>query len=244
MSDKNIAVTRRRVLGGIVTVGAASAAVGAGTFAFFSDTETSTDNTVQAGTVDLNQASVTGSSSLGDNLAPGDSFTLQIETTYDGSIDGVDLNLDARLQEPSTDPDSGGEDNPSNTDLSAAQFASALSVDTAYVQINPGSSGPQDDLLSADSPGGDINTDIDLSSATVDDGGQYEVSGVDLDDVIADGLSGQNDYATLQGGDTVRVHIAGTLDENLGNAGQEDGVDIEVAFGVQQSDATNQGPTF
>lgn len=51
--SKTIELNRRRVLGGIVTVGAAAAAAGAGTFAAFSDTETSGGNEVTAGTLDL-----------------------------------------------------------------------------------------------------------------------------------------------------------------------------------------------
>lgn len=46
-------LTRRRLLGGITATGAAAAATGAGTFAYFRDTETSTGNTVQAGTMSL-----------------------------------------------------------------------------------------------------------------------------------------------------------------------------------------------
>lgn len=56
MSDDNswtAEVTRRRMLGGVLTVGAASSAAGAGTVALFSDKESSTGNTVQAGTLDL-----------------------------------------------------------------------------------------------------------------------------------------------------------------------------------------------
>ena len=57
MSDDNsgstIELNRRRVLGALGTVGVASAGAGAGTFALFSDTETSSGNSVQAGTMDL-----------------------------------------------------------------------------------------------------------------------------------------------------------------------------------------------
>jgi len=244
MSDNNIELTRRRVLGGIATVGAASAAAGAGTFAFFSDTETSTDNAVQAGTVDLNSPNSTVSYSVGDEIAPGESFTLQIETTYTGSIDGVTLNLNAQLAEPSSDPDSSNESTDNTTDLSATQFASAVTASTAKVEIVRDSSVvASDDLLSSDSPSNPISKDIDISSGTVDDGGSYEVSGSDLADVVSDGLSEQTEYATLQTDDTVRIYVSGTLDSDLGNDGQEDGVNVQVAFGVQQSDATPETPT-
>lgn len=51
--DKKFELSRRKVLGSVGTIGVASAAAGAGTMAFFNDEETSTSNTVQAGTLDL-----------------------------------------------------------------------------------------------------------------------------------------------------------------------------------------------
>lgn len=56
MSDDNtgIGLTRRRLLAGLGTLGAASAASGAGTFAYFHDTGTSNNNTIHSGTLKLN----------------------------------------------------------------------------------------------------------------------------------------------------------------------------------------------
>lgn len=124
MSDNNIELTRRRVLGGIATVGAASAAVGAGTFAAFSDTETSSGNSVTAGTLDLQlNPNSSGSTSIDfGTIAPGDSGYLVIELTNDGSIDATlqsinigDVSEDGSLTESLTtnsdgeDPNSDGE---------------------------------------------------------------------------------------------------------------------------------------
>jgi predicted ribosomally synthesized peptide with SipW-like signal peptide len=55
MTDDNQlpALTRRKLLAGIGAVGAASAGAGLGTSAYFSDTETFTNNTLTAGTLDL-----------------------------------------------------------------------------------------------------------------------------------------------------------------------------------------------
>lgn len=53
MANNSHTLTRRRVLGGLATVGSASAAAGAGTMAAFSDTESSSANSVQAGTLNL-----------------------------------------------------------------------------------------------------------------------------------------------------------------------------------------------
>jgi Ca-activated chloride channel family protein len=55
MTDKNQLpeLSRRKLLAGIGAVGAASAGAGLGTSAYFSDTETFTNNTLTAGTLDL-----------------------------------------------------------------------------------------------------------------------------------------------------------------------------------------------
>ncbi|WP_415382389.1 TasA family protein [Halosimplex sp. TS25] len=52
MTDQ-IRLSRRQVLGAAVAVGLGGTAAGAGTMAAFSDTESSSDNAVQAGTLDL-----------------------------------------------------------------------------------------------------------------------------------------------------------------------------------------------
>ncbi|GAA0652584.1 TasA family protein [Salarchaeum japonicum] len=94
MSDddqRTFELTRRRALGGLLTLGAAGAAGGAGTMAYFSDTETSTDNTVRAGTLDLtvNGASDIGGASLSvADIAPGWSDSYGLELGNDGTVSG------------------------------------------------------------------------------------------------------------------------------------------------------------
>lgn len=53
MSNKKIELSRRHVLGGLGTIGVASAGAGLGTSAFFSDEETFADNQLTAGALDL-----------------------------------------------------------------------------------------------------------------------------------------------------------------------------------------------
>jgi predicted ribosomally synthesized peptide with SipW-like signal peptide len=53
MSDKHIALTRRKVLAGLGTIGVAGAGAGLGTSALFSDEESFTNNSIQAGELDL-----------------------------------------------------------------------------------------------------------------------------------------------------------------------------------------------
>jgi predicted ribosomally synthesized peptide with SipW-like signal peptide len=53
MTDKNLDLTRRKVLGSIGAVGVAGAAAGYGTTAYFNDTESVENNTLTAGSLDL-----------------------------------------------------------------------------------------------------------------------------------------------------------------------------------------------
>jgi predicted ribosomally synthesized peptide with SipW-like signal peptide len=96
--SKKVELTRRRVLGGLGTIGVAGAAAGLGTSAYFNDEESFTDNLVQAGKLDLvvdyytshDQGSLGSTSQSGEvngngateylyevgDLKPGDSGTL------------------------------------------------------------------------------------------------------------------------------------------------------------------------
>lgn len=87
-------VTRRRLLGGLVTVGAASAAAGAGTMAVFTDSEQSGGNDLSAGTLDLTldgqDATVQFLSAA--TVAPGDSGSGTVTLRNTGSVPGyVDI---------------------------------------------------------------------------------------------------------------------------------------------------------
>ncbi|SFR93124.1 SipW-cognate class signal peptide [Halomicrobium zhouii] len=121
MNGKDIELSRRRVLGGIATVGAASAAVGAGTYAAFSDTEESTDNTISAGSLTLDTVSGT-EFSLG-KLYPNESTSeIEITTDYLGSL-STPL-LDWGIQ-------TGNEAVPNGS----GSFADQLNVDKASLSI-------------------------------------------------------------------------------------------------------------
>jgi len=87
-------LSRRKVLGGVLTVGAASAATGAGTMALFSDSEESNNNSVQAGTLDLTVGGNNSSTLSVSNIAPGDSGRTAIAVNNAGSLDGsLDVNV-------------------------------------------------------------------------------------------------------------------------------------------------------
>lgn len=90
-SDSTIELNRRRVLSGLGVIGIASAGAGAGTMALFSDSETSSGNTVQAGTLDLNDGVSSTSFSIGtgsSGLKPGDKGTAYFPLTNNGSLNG------------------------------------------------------------------------------------------------------------------------------------------------------------
>jgi spore coat-associated protein N len=88
--DSKLTITRRRALGSLLTFGAATAAVGGGTGAYFSDQADSEDNTIKAGSIDL-QTNGNNSPTTAINVgpvAPGDSggSTLRLDNT--GSVNG------------------------------------------------------------------------------------------------------------------------------------------------------------
>lgn len=207
--DNTIELNRRRVLGGIVTVGAAAAAAGAGTFAAFSDTEESTGNTVDAGTLDLSSNS-DGVISATD-IVPGDTVSGTVTSTYNGSVD-AEVDVSFSITEPSeeTEPSS------NNTELSAAEFAQELEVTTAEVDI-----------------GSSAHTESLLGSTTDANGNGY----VDLDDLVNagnfDAVTGNN----AVDGEDVSVTLDLTFRSDAGNAAQADGVDITVALTAEQPSA-------
>ncbi|MFB6069131.1 MAG: SipW-dependent-type signal peptide-containing protein, partial [Halobacterium sp.] len=89
MKEKQFDLTRRRVLGGLGTIGIASAAAGLGTSAYFSDTETYTGNTLTAGSLDLKVDWEEHYSDWSDDEM------VMIEDGNGGSMDGV------RMSKPS-----------------------------------------------------------------------------------------------------------------------------------------------
>lgn len=90
----------RKMYMSLVLIGLAAALIGAGSFAYFSDTETSTGNTFTAGTLDLEVMDGAGNwingtdvdlgwSAAANNLKPGDSKYFTIPVRNIGSVSGV-----------------------------------------------------------------------------------------------------------------------------------------------------------
>lgn len=90
-----IRLTRRRLLGGLAATGAAAGGAGAGTYAYFSDTEASSGNTVESGTIDLKvngSDGVTGAFSV-SNLAPGQYGSGSLDVSNGGSVTADHLEI-------------------------------------------------------------------------------------------------------------------------------------------------------
>lgn len=111
-------VTRRQLLGGLVTVGAGSTAAGTGTAAYFSDTEASSSNQVTAGTLTLGF----GGSAAFDfdmSLAPTESTVGQVELVRSGTLSGS-LDVDVDYAEADADGN--------KKDMTATEVAGNLEV--------------------------------------------------------------------------------------------------------------------
>lgn len=205
--DDNSTLTRRRVLGGIATVGAASAAAGAGTMAYFSDTETSSGNTLSAGTLNLDPEGSSGGSfdMTVSGLAPNDSGQqvgyLDLKNT--GSVDGtLDYEITGII-----DYENGQNDAESAVDSSDGNNAGELSDHLeirAYVDRTPADGTRNDDeaITSGWVPlsQGLVDTDISVSA-----------------------------------GEAIRIWVDARIPSGTGNEVQSDSVEIAAAFHLEQA---------
>lgn len=186
-----IKLSRRRILGGIVTIGGATAAAGAGTFALFNDEESSSGNDITAGTLTL--GSTSGSFNVSD-IKPTDripsSGSNSITTTYDGSISGVEVDFEISVAEPGSEPTEPSE---FSGNQSASAFAGQLNLETADLKKNGNSvndltegnttladiSGLTLDNQTTVSDGDSLSFDLamTLDSGT---GNEYQADGVDI----------------------------------------------------------------
>ncbi len=116
MSDVEFNLSRRSALAALATIGGGSAAVGAGTFAAFSDSEQTdgTDDSLKTGTLDLEfDTDKEGRLSLStEKLRPGDTGTEAVTLENAGSLDGtLSVTLDSitntDVSTPDSEPDGG-----------------------------------------------------------------------------------------------------------------------------------------
>ena len=161
--DTTIELNRRRVLGGLITVGGAAAAAGAGTYAWFSDEEESNDNTVTAGTLDLtgaNDEKITAKDMVPSQRIPS-SGSNTISVTYDGSstVTPVELDFSTSLSEPT--------ETNNTPDQSVTDLGNQLDVNTA-------------ELVQSGTPSTTVNLKADHGVSTVAD-----LDGLSLDAALS-----------------------------------------------------------
>lgn len=203
-------LTRRRVLGGSIVLGLTAAGAGAGTFALFSDTETSSGNTIQAGTLDLGLGVTSGSFTAG-NLKPTESISGSFDLTESGTITGNHVELDFSVNTTEAGASNDGDTAPSSAagmeelfqvttlDYDGTDLLSAYSVTDAnsngIVDLNDVvTHGVFDDLAA---PGGSTLT-LTIEATFVDaEGGTY-TGGLDDDDFQGDELEIIVDAALAQ----------------------------------------------
>jgi len=215
MSDKNIELTRRKALLGLGTVGVAAAGTGAGTFAYFSDTESSTGNTISAGTLNLtadgNDGSATTTVSV-DDVKPGGSGRGSTTLTNGGSVDGY-LNVDV-----------GTMTNNENT---------VVEPETAATGENggePGELGGVLDVIYGFDTTGDGNIDVPFVDTTSK---PYEP-------INRTGGAEYNPNIPLSSnGGSADFIVEWQLPSDVGNKIQSDGVELDVTFELLQNPSGN-----
>jgi spore coat-associated protein N len=201
----------KTVLMSVLMIGIVALVAGAGTFAYFSDVETSSGNTFTAGTIDLTPDNpgtfVTG---LG-NLAPAEDNPAQSTTlTNNGTLDAATMNIDVNI---TGEADGTGTQSPTSPDgtgvnMTANEYAETLKVETLTWKGT--------DLL------GNV-------TESVTDGNNYK----DLAEVAAADLSGQAGLNSSESGDFV-IDVTLDPDDAYGNNPQGDGVVISVQFDLEQ----------
>lgn len=178
--------------------------VGGGTWAYFSDPETSTGNILTAGTLDLKTNNVDGVTATltASTMKPSDSVgpaTITLKNSGNMVASALDIDISYVENDGATEPT----DADLLVDLDADGFADKLIVNTLTYGAT--------DLLA-------LVTDADAD-------------GKDMEEVAATDLTGQ---AGLVVDGTADFIIQVTLDSGAGNDFQNDGIDITFTFTIQQ----------
>lgn len=191
MSNDTLTLSRRRLLGSVVAVAGASAGVGAGTMAYFSDTEPSS-NAVEAGTLALSFG-VDGTFSFGTTIAPGTPTSDSIELVNDGSLGGsLDVDVDYTNHDESGVSDTktaqAVAENLEVTRLKYAGTDRRNQIDTSNspptlhdLATNPHGTNeePQNDLVDLPDPGSGTPFEVEFTLTNVSD--DFQGQGVEVE---------------------------------------------------------------
>jgi hypothetical protein len=224
MSD-DIELSRRQILGGIATIGAAGAATGAGTISAWSDEVTlgsDADSTVSTGEVELGSSTdlVIENDS---KLAPGDTFSGTVAVKYTGTLD-ANLVVDMSLTEASESTD--------DEDMTADEFASKLQLvdsteDNRVVYEKPGGSAHVYDYLTTSGGWQKENDELDAANlAELQD----QIAALD-GPYIDSGTSG----GPLSKDEVVKFEITCRVPEDVSDAAENESVEIGFTFTAEQA---------
>lgn len=209
---------KRTVLVSMLVVALIAGLVGAATWAYFSDVETSSDNTFTAGTLDLTPDSpgafVSGLTNLAPNVNnPAQSIVVTNSGTLAGATMDIDINVTGEADGANpTAPDGTG------VNMTAAALAAEIVVDT--LTWDPDPAGGAIDLLA-------LITDTDASGAK-------ELDEVDAQTpTVLDGLAGLGAAGADDDG-TFTIDVTLDPDGGAGNDPQGDGLTFEVVFTLNQ----------
>lgn len=246
----------KRILISLSVIGAVAAIAIGGTIAYFSDTETSSGNTFTAGTLDLEVGSPSDLPILLTNMAPGvESGDLNITWQNIGSLPGT---VSWQITTIADGDGVGTTEFPAGQ-VSAADFAKKVYVTKAYfdrngndtyepcgadnVCGNPGTDGiwgTADDVKSDDDEdvlGHWIQwTEVDpVAGATLDDGkaSLFEMQGKGAG-LRTWTIDDSKSTPKLDAGDSYKHQLKFTLDENVGNEFQAEGINVTVTVTLNQ----------
>lgn len=235
MSDDSNDLSRRKLLGGITTIGAASAVAGAGTFAAFADSAETDTKTISTGTVRLSDDNPTVTGFDPGLLSPGDSFSGSVSVTYEGSLE-ADVYLGMALLEGSENLDEADSE-----DLSATEFAEGLSLVASDSTETPESGAVLDGsgFVERDgfTDGNSLGIGIYSGSEINLGGGDGPATLAGLNSLLAadDGYP-QYKYAHVFDGDTLTINLKCRLDEDVGQEFQDESLKIRFFFHVVEKD--------
>jgi len=249
MTDDNIELTRRKILGSVGAVGAAGAAAGLGTSALFSDEESFTNNSITAGTLDM----------IVDASVPSDGINDEWAGTVDFSgytVDGEDTNGEPAMGVTLGDMKPGDwvilcyeitvNDNPA---------CLGLDVDNTANDDN-GLTEPEE-FEGGDSTGGDGEGELaqnlevtvydDLDAGALD--GSLSGAESALSNELLGGVNLKDVWNTFDGGDAIAdetqsydFYLLLELPAEVGNVVQSDSVEWDFVFDAVQSRNTDEDP--
>ena len=249
MTERDIELTRRKILGAAGAVGTAGAAAGLGTSALFSDEESFTSNSITAGTLDMTVDASVPSDGINDDWAGAIDFS-----GY--TVDGEDTN-----GEPAMGVDL-GDMKPGDWvilcyDINVASNPACLGLEVSDTADDDNGLTEPEEFEGGDSTGGDgegelaQNLDVtvydDLDTGTLD--GSLSGARSALSNELLGGVSLQDVWDTFDGGDAIADEVQSydfylllELPSNVGNVIQSDSVEWDFVFDAVQSRNTDEDP--